>query len=96
MAKIELQEKTSYQKNDFEPVVLSDGTTVTMGSIVDGEKKTMNGKAEKDGKEVAMFRLNPDGNRLFMQVQPLDGVTNAVAVEIIETFLEGVKYLFKD
>ena len=94
MAKIELQETPSYLKCNFEPVEMEDGTIVNMDYVVEGEKKTMNGKALKDSKEVALFRVNPDGNRLFIQVQPLDGVSIDTAADIVETFVEGIRHLF--
>lgn len=96
MAQIELQENVSYQKNSFAPIELSDGTVVTMESIIDGPKKTMYGEARKDDKQVGMFRVNPDGDRLFIQVQPLESVSKEVAQEIVEAFYEGIKHLFKD
>ena len=96
MANFDLELESGYSKNPVKPITLSDGTVVKMEIISDGEKKTVSGKAEKDGKEVGLFRLNPDGNRLFMQVQPLDSVTVAVAADIIDAFLAGVRYLLKD
>lgn len=96
MANFDLELESGYSKNPVKPITLSDGSVVKMEIINDGEKKTVNGKAEKDGKEVGLFRLNPDGNRLFMQVQPLDSVTVAVAADIIDAFLAGVRYLLKD
>ena len=96
MAQIELQENVSYQKNSFAPIELSDGTVVTMESVIDGPKKTMYGEASKDDKQVGMFRVNPDGDRLFIQVQPLESVSKEVAREIVEAFYEGIKHLFKD
>ena len=93
MAKIELQEKTSYRKSDFDPVELKDGTVVKMSYVIDGEKKTLTGEAVKDNVKVAMLRVNPDGNRLFMQVDPLNSVPGEAAVEIIETFVAGINHL---
>lgn len=95
MAKVNLKQQTNYQRNSFEPVVLSDGTTVSMAYEVDGEKKSMNGSASKDGKEVALFRVNPDSNRLFIQVQPLDSVGSTVAAEILDTLVAAIQEVFK-
>lgn len=96
MAQIEIQENVSYQKNSFAPIELSDGTVVTMESVIEGPKKTMYGEARKDEKQVGMFRVNPDGDRLFIQVQPLEKVSKEVALEIVEAFYEGLKHLYKE
>lgn len=96
MANFELELESGYSKNPVKPITLSDGTVVKMEIIKDGEKKTMNGIAVKEEKEVATLRLNPDSNRLFIQVQPLDGVSSEVTVEIIEAFHAGIKYMFNN
>ena len=85
-----------YSKDPVKPVTLSDGTVVKMEIIRDVDKKSMSGLAMKDEKEVAQFRVNPDSNRLFLQVMPLDGVTQDVVAEIMETFTKGVQLLYKD
>ena len=95
MAKQELKLATSYEKKDFEPVTLSDGTVVKMNGIIEGDKKTISGEAVKDGKQVGLMRLSPDSGRLFMQVQPLADVTPAVAIEIVETFMAGISLFTK-
>lgn len=96
MAELELELEKGYSKDPVKPVTLSDGTVVKMEIIRDVDKKSMSGLAMKDEKEVAQFRVNPDSNRLFLQVMPLDGVTQDVVAEIMETFTKGVQLLYKD
>lgn len=95
MAKTELKFSTSYEKKDFEPVTLSDGTVVKMNGVIDGDKKSISGEAEKDGKQVGLMRMSPDSGRLFIQVQPMAEVTTAVAIEIVETFSAGISLFNK-
>lgn len=96
MAELELELEKGYSNDPVKPVTLSDGTVVKMNLIRDVDKKSMSGLAVKDEKEVAQFRVNPDSNRLFLQVQPLDGVSQEVVAEILNVFLKGVQLLYKD
>lgn len=91
MADIELNVTNSYRKDDINPVELSDGTVVKMNYVVDGEKKFMSGVAEKNEEQIAMLRMNPEGNRIFMQIDPLKAVPADTVVEILETFVAGIK-----
>ena len=91
MADIELNVTNSYREDDINPVELSDGTVVKMNYVVDGEKKSMSGVAEKNEEQIAMLRMNPEGNRIFMQIDPLKDVPADTVVEILETFVAGIK-----
>lgn len=96
MADYELELEKGYSKDPVKPVTLSDGTVVKMEIIRDVDKKSISGLAVKDEKEVAQFRVNPDSNRLFLQVMPLDSVSGSVVAEIMEAFTKGVNLLYKD
>lgn len=91
MADIELNVTNSYRMDDINPVELSDGTVVKMNYVVDGDKKSMGGVAEKNEEQIAMLRMNPEGNRIFMQIDPLKAVPADTVVEILETFVAGIK-----
>ena len=91
MADIELNVTNSYRKDDINPVELSDGTVVKMNYVVDGEKKSMSGVAEKNEEQIAMLRMTPDSGRVFMQIDPLKDVPKETVVEIFETFVAGLK-----
>lgn len=96
MANFNLELEEGYSKNPVTPVTLSDGTVVKMEIIKDGEKKSISGKALKEDREVALLSRNPDSNRLYIQIQPLDAVSSVVASDIIDAFNEGIKLMFKD
>ena len=87
MAKVQIEEK-NVVSGSFEPVTIGDDINVSMNYSQDGEKKSFFGIAKKGDKEVARCNWQPV-TRLYLNVEP--DIEAAQAVEIADTFVEGLK-----
>jgi len=85
------------EKHDgkFKPVELSDSTVVSFDYTVNGGNRKLYIKAEKDGNEVGRLSLNPDVNRMFLQVHPLDSMTPEAVVEFMATAMAALEEINK-
>lgn len=96
MAKINLKESSQKKSVQYNPVVLSDGTSVQFTKSVDGEKKDLRGRAVKDDKELGTASFNPGTNRIFLSVHPVSEMGESLAKEIAETLMSGILMMFND
>lgn len=96
MEKMDLEASTSYEKLQVKPVTLSDGTVVEMSVIKDEGRVSLTGTARKDETTVGTVQVNPDGNRLFIQVLPLNAVDKAAVKEMVEVFAAGIELALGD
>jgi len=87
MAKVQIEEK-KVVSGSFEPVAIGDDINVSMKYSQDGEKKSFFGIAKKGDKEVGRCNWQPV-TRLYLNVEP--DIEAAQAVEIADTFVEGLK-----
>ena len=96
MAEIDLSERKTDVRREFEPVVLSDGTKVTFHKNVVNGVRNFYAEAEKNGKNVGRVSFGDDTNRLFLQVEKWDVLGENAAKEIVDTLYKGMIQLLKD
>lgn len=93
MAKIELNEKKTDVRQDFEPIVLENGTKVSFHKNVVNGSRNFFGEAEKDGKTIGRVSFGDDTKRLFLSVETWDALGDAAAKELADTLYKGIVLL---
>lgn len=87
MSKVQIEEKKVIS-GSFAPVTIGEDIVLSMKYTVEGDKKSFIAVGKKDEKEVARCNWQP-GSRLYMNIE--QEIEGTLAVEIAETFTEGLK-----
>jgi hypothetical protein len=96
MKELKLKERKENVNVTFEPIDAGNGLTIVASKSVNNGKRMLQCDLKKDGKDIGHASWNDDAKRLFLQIFPMDELTEEEVRDASGTMLQCILQMLND